>query len=152
MKEEMTYQEKRSIVYTISTLLIIGCYCLYAFHYYPGKTTELPVDFQFWGITFLLMVAAMVVSFIITLIIFSIFNYAKTGEEDPGFTDELDQLIELRSSRNAYNTFTLGFLAAMVAMAFELHPNLMFHLLAATMFAASLMWSGSQFYFYRKGF
>ena len=148
----MSYQERRSMVYLISTLLIIGFYSVYVFHMHPDKSLNPATDFRFWGITILLIVPAQILVNIVTHIVFNIINTIATREEGPSFADELDKLVELRANRNAYAVFMIGFMLSMGALALEMPPFVMFHMLVASLFTASIVWSTSQFYFYRKGF
>jgi hypothetical protein len=150
-EEGMSYQEKRSIVYLISTLLIIWIYYIYVFQKHADKSLSSETDFRFWGITILLTVPAQIVVNIITHIVFNIINVIATRETGPSFADERDNLIELKANRNAYIVFMIGFLVSMGTLALDIAPYVMFHLLLASLFAASIMWSCSQFYFYRKG-
>lgn len=150
--EEMSYQEKRSIVYLVSTLLIIGFYCIYVFRMHPEKSLNPVTDFRFWGVTILLIVPAQIVTNIVTHIIFTVVNVATTCEKGPPFADELDHLVELRANRNAYTVFMIGFLLSMGTLALGMPPYIMFNALVASLFTASVVWSVSQFYFYRKGF
>lgn len=152
MEERMSYQEKRSIVYLISTLLIFGFYYIYVFQVHPQKSFGDTTDFKFWGITILLIVPAMIVVNIITHIVFNIINAIATREKIPSIEDELDKLVELRANRNAYTTFMLGFMLSMGTQALEMPPYVMFNALVISILAASIMWSSTQFYFYRKGF
>lgn len=153
VKEDgLSYQEKRSIVYLISTLLIIIIYTIYVFQKHPDKSLNPEPDFRFWGITVLLTVPAQIVVNIITHIVFNIINTIATRETGPSFADERDNLIELKANRNAYIVFMVGFLTAMGTLALDMVPYVMFHLLLASLFAASITWSCSQFYFYRRGF
>lgn len=148
----MSYQEKRSIVYLISTLLIIGFYCIYVFQVHLEKSMNPVTDFKFWGITILLIVPAMIIVNIVTHIVFNIINILATHEKRPSISDELDNLIELRANRNAYAVFMMGFLLSMGTLVLEMPPYIMFNVLVASLFTASIVWSLSQFYFYRKGF
>lgn len=148
----MSYQEKRSIVYLISTFLIIGVYCIYVFQMHPDKSLGTPTDFRFWGITILLIVPAQIIVNIVTYIIFKIINTIATREQGPNFTDELDKLVEMRANQNAYLVFMFGFLLSMGSLALNMQPYVMFNILVAALFAASIVWSSSHLYFYRKGF
>jgi len=148
----MSYQEKRSIAFLISTLLIIGLYCIYVFIMHPQESLNPTTDFKFYGITIFLIVPTLIVANIITHIVFNIINTITTRECAPQMTDELDKLVELRVNRNAYNTFMIGFLISMVTLVLEINPYVMLNVLVASLFTASIIWSTSHLYFYRKGF
>lgn len=148
----MSYQEKRSLMYLISTLLIIVVYCIYVFQLNPDKSLNETTDFKFYGITILLIAPAMIVVNIIAHIVFNIINVIATNKKIPAISDELDQLVELRANRNAYTVFMIGFLLSMATLALEMPPYIMFNTLVGALFAASITWSSSHLYFYRKGF
>jgi hypothetical protein len=119
---------------------------------HPEKSLHSPTDFRFWGITILLIVPAQIVVNIVTHIIFNILNTIATREKMPSFSDELDKLVELRANRNAYTVFMIGFLLSMGTLALDMPPYVMFNALVISLFTASIVWSSSQLYFYRKGF
>ena len=145
----MSYQEKRAIVSLISTIVIALVYFAYIWQRYQDSG---PVDdFSFWGAVILLYVPVQVVSKIIILVVFIVINYVATQEEEPGFSDELDQLIDLKATRNFYHVFMLGFLLAMAALALNLPPLVMFLLFMGALIVAGLILDASQIYFYRKG-
>lgn len=139
-------------MYLISTLLVIMFYCIYVFQVHPDKSLDDATDFKFYGITILLIVPAMILVNIIAHIVFNIINVIATNEKVPAISDELDQLVELRANRNAYTVFMIGFLLSMGTMALGMPPYVMLNSLVAALFAASITWSSSHIYFYRKGF
>ena len=153
-EESMSYQEKRSIAYLISTLLIAGFYFLYVFAMYPEESLNPTTDFSFWGRTILLLFAALVVINIITIIIFNVINYIATRDESACATieDELDKLIELKASRNSNGIFMIGFMLSVGTLALDMPPYVMFNMFACSIFLSSIVWSCTQFFFYRKGF
>src|SRR5690606_22290900 len=131
-EEQMSYQEKRSIVYLISTFLIVGLYFVYVFRLYPELSLNTATDFSFWGRTILLLFAALVVINIITLIVFNIINYIATKDESSCATieDELDRLIELRAVRNSNGVFMIGFMLSVGTLALDMPPYVMFNMFA----------------------
>lgn len=147
----MTYQEKKSIAFLSSTLLVVIVYCLYVFVFNADRSMGPETDFRFYGITILLIIPSMIVSSIIIHIIVGILHKVTTNEDGEMFEDEFDKAIELRANRNAYNTFMLIFLVSMASLALEYPPFVMLNILVDGMFAASLVWSISKLYFYRKG-
>ncbi|MEQ9099510.1 MAG: hypothetical protein RIF36_20810 [Imperialibacter sp.] len=148
----MSYQEKRSIVYMVSTLLISAFYYIYIFRLHPEKGLDPTPDFQFWGIAILLIVPTMLLVNFLNHLFFNIANTIATKEKGDSFSDELDKLVAFRADRNAYSTFMFGFLIAMGTQALGMVAYLMFHILIVSLLAASLMWSSSHLYFYRRGF
>jgi len=147
----MSFQEKKSLVYMVSTLMLSAIYAYYSFVIYPDRSLSLDTDFKFYGLTILLLVPAMILINIINHIIFYIINKIQTGQEEMDVADELDKSINFRADRNAYATFMVCFLLSMVPLLLEWPVYLMFNILVLGVMAASLVWSSSNIYFYRKG-
>lgn len=147
----MTYQEKKSIASLSSTILVILVYSLYVFVFNAHRSGGPETDFQFYGTTILLIIPGMILANIIIHIIVGIQHKISTKEDIESFEDEFDKAIELRANRNAYNTFMTIFLISMASLAFSYPPHIMLNILVDGMMAASLVWSISKLYFYRKG-
>ena len=118
----MVYQEKRSIVNIISSLLIFAGYSYYIFQIKGDQNMPLINDFAFWAKFILILIPVTIVSKIIIYIIFSIINTIATREELPKLTDERDKLIELKSMRNSHFVFIIGFLISMFVLLSESTP------------------------------
>ncbi|MFN8418895.1 MAG: hypothetical protein U0528_06590 [Anaerolineae bacterium] len=147
----MSYQERRTIVNLISTVLIVVFYGSYMFQRYPqGDAYSLEV-FRFWGKFFVILIPVTIVAKIIITIVFSILHTIATREGEPAIMDERDQLIDLKSTRNAMYVFGLGVVLATGSLAFDMPPAVMFLLLLGAGVAADLLSDVYQFYFYRRG-
>ncbi|WP_053365713.1 hypothetical protein [Bacillus sp. FJAT-27245] len=147
----MTYQEKKSIVSLISTILIFTAYCLYMYPRHPGGGLESSETFHYWGSFVLILTLFSIVAQIIISIIFSIFFRITTREKVPSFEDELDKLIGLKAFRNAFFVFVLGFLFSMASLVYFQPSQLMFMILIASGFLADVTGSMTRLYHYRKG-
>ncbi|MDW3193372.1 MAG: hypothetical protein R8G66_13450 [Cytophagales bacterium] len=147
----MTYQEKKSIASLSSTIVVILWYCLYVFVFNADRSAGPETDFQFYGVTILLIIPGMIVANILIHILVGIQHKMATNEDIESFEDEFDKAIELRANRNAYNTFMAIFLISMASLAMSYPPYIMLNILVDGMMAASLVWSISKLYFYRKG-
>ncbi len=148
----MTYQEKKSIISLISTILIFfGSYCLYMYPRYPDGSPELSETFHYWGSFVLVLMLVSIVAHIIISIIFNIFLRMATGEKEPAFEDELDKLIGLKSNRNSFAVFILGFLLAMGSLVIDKPSQVMFLILILSGFIADVTGSITKLYHYRKG-
>lgn len=147
----MTYQEKRSLVYLFSTIIVSVIYFAYILQRYPDANAESTEIFRFWGTAILIFVPVQVVSKIIIHIIFSIINTVATQEEEPTIVDELDKLVALKATRNFYHVFMLGFMLSMALLAFNLLPDAMFICLSISVVVASTTLDLSEFYYYRRG-
>lgn len=153
-EDALSYQEKKSIAYLMSTCLTMVAYYIYAFQIQAEKSLATHADFKFWGTTILLIAPAMIIINIVVHVILEVVHAAANNNCKPesAVEDELDKLVEFRANRNAYATFMFGFLVAMATQTLGWPPAVMFNALAASIFVASLTWSSSQIYFYRKGF
>lgn len=148
----MSYQERRSIVNLISTILITTVYAALMIQRYPQADAYSPEIFHFWGAFFLLLIPVSVVSRIVIYIIFSIINTIATREEEADITDERDRLIELKATRNSLYVFSLGFVLAMASLVLSMPPATMFILFILAGIVSEMVSDIMQFYFYRRGF
>ena len=147
----MGHQEKQSIVSIIGSVLVIGFYSLYLYRNYIQADMELLNDFQFWGKSFLYLIPVAIVVQIVIHIMFAIADRIITQEDMPGFTDERDKLIELKSIRISHWIFIFGFMLAMGSLAMGMKPYVMFLTLISSGFIASLASEVAKIIYYRKG-
>lgn len=147
----MTYQEKRSIVSLISTILIFVSYGLYMYPRFPEWGLESAETFRFWGSYVLILTLVSIVAHIIISIIFNIAFRITTRKKEPRFADELDKLIELKASRNSFFVFILGFLIAMGLLIIYQPLQVMFIILIISGFISDVTGSITKFYHYRRG-
>ncbi len=148
----MSYQERRTIVSLISTILISAFYFAYVFQQYPEVGPYSPDVFHFWGSTILILIPVSIVAKIIIYIVFSIINTVATKEQEPSFLDERDKLIELKSTRNSLYVFMIGFLLSMIPIVMNMSPAGMFIILIVAGILSEMVGDISQLYFYRRGF
>lgn len=147
----MDYHERKSIVSIASTILALGIYYWYVFNDYSRLAMSTEEELRFWGKAILLAIPVSIVSKIIVAIIFAIVNYAVTKEKTACFEDERDKLIELKSTRNAYFIFGMGFFLAMIVLAFGYPFKYMFIAFIGAGIASEVFDSLSRLYFHRKG-
>ncbi|AEI41864.1 hypothetical protein [Paenibacillus mucilaginosus] len=147
----MTYQEKKSIVSLISAVLIFVFYCLYMYPQYPGGAVESSEAFRFWGSFVLSLTLVSILAHILISIVFNIIFRITTGEKEPTFADELDQLIDLKAFRNSFFVFVLGFLLAMGSLVIDQPSQVMFMILIASGFISDVTGSFTKLYHYRRG-
>ncbi len=148
----MSFQERRSIVNLVSTILITALYSAYMVQRFPEGNAYSPDVFRFWGAFFLILIPVTIVARIGIYIVFYIANTIATKEEEPSITDERDNLIELKSTRYSLYVFGFGFLLAMGSLVIELPPSVMFIILIGSGLVSEMVSEISQFYFYRRGF
>lgn len=147
----MSYQEKKNVVSLISTLVIFGLYCLYLFQKHQIGSIDSTDTFRFWGAAILILIPVSIVAKIITFIVFNIIFRITTNEKEPSFSDELDNLIELKATRNSHYIFILGFLLAMGSLVMDMKPSVMFIILLSSGFLSEMVGVITQLYLYRRG-
>jgi hypothetical protein len=147
----MTYQVKKSIVSLISDILAFTIYYLYVMQLYNAGNYSGDEEFKFWASVILILLPVLIVFKIVVLIFFTIVETIITREKLPSITDELDNLIDLKSTRNFSWVFSAGFFLSMGALVMGMSPTFMFNMLLFSIILAGLMLDISQLYFYRKG-
>ncbi|TCP59208.1 hypothetical protein EV586_101424 [Tumebacillus sp. BK434] len=147
----MSYQEKKGIVTLLSTVLIFVLYVWYAIQTYEGGSLFQESSLKFWGAFVLKLIIVSIIFNLIISILFSILHAVVSGEKAPLIIDELDRIIELKSTRISNYVFVFGFLAAMIALVLELPVAAMFMILLVSGFAAAMVGTVVQLYYYRRG-
>ena len=149
----MQYQEKRSYAYLFNTILVYGLF------YGIVINTDNPIGYlntetitEFWGMVLISIVPVYIVVSIFIHIIFNIINKMATNEDEPGFSDELDNIIHLKTSQTGLFTFFIGFMIAMGFVAFDNHIEMMFQCLYWTLFTTGIVTESTQIFYYRRGF
>ena len=147
----MSYQEKQSIVNMASGLLITAIYAWIVYQRHLQGRFDLTEDFRTWGILFLIFIGVSILARIIIYIIFHIINAIATREEDIPVSDERDRLIKLKSTRNSYVVFTVGFVFAFMALAFGMPVYSIFIVFIISGLISEIIENSSQIYYHRKG-
>jgi hypothetical protein len=164
----MSYQEKRTITSIITGALVLGAYCLYALgKYQAGAVT--PGDLKFWASTMLFFIGIGIVAIIVIQIVFHILlsisiavkEQIQNGQVDDKqiektigaemVEDEMDKLIELKSTRVSFIFAGIGFVAALLSQVFNYSPVVMLNILFISFNVGSLFEGFAQLYYYRKG-
>jgi hypothetical protein len=148
----MSYQERRSIVNLISTILISVLYSAFMIQRYPASDAYSPDVFRFWGAFFLILIPVSIVAKIVIYIVFAIINAIATREQELPITDERDKQIETKATMKSHYVFVVGFILAMGSLAINTPPAIMFVILLLSGIVSELVSEISQFYFYRRGF
>ncbi|USB33187.1 hypothetical protein [Paenibacillus sp. YPG26] len=147
----MTYQEKKSILSLISSVLIFVVYCLYRYPLYPEGAPGSQEVLHYWGSFVLVLTLISIAAHIAISIMFNIVFRMTTGEKEPAFADELDKRIDLLAFRNSFVVFVGGFLLAMGALVIDRPLEVMFIILIASGFLSDVTGSVSRMYHYRRG-
>jgi hypothetical protein len=147
----MTYQERKSITFLITTTL---SFCIYACAIYWANATTLsmtPNDFSFWGKVYLGMVAAVALPNLAAAYTLRWFSRAIINDAVPQVIDERDRWIEFRAIWLSHCVFVAGFLLAMATQAMHLQPWVMFVTLGLAAFAAAMTTEVTKLLLYRTG-
>ena len=162
----MSYQEKRTLLSIIISVLMVASYSIYAF----GKAgTEHINDLQFWAKTILIFIGIGIVAMIILQIVFHILmaisgairqkmKNDEINEEEIERTmrvetseDEMDKMIELKSNRFGYTIMGLGFMGGLIAIAFGASAVAMLNILFFSTWVGSFVEGLMQIRYYRRG-
>lgn len=147
----MSYREKENIINIFSALVITGIYAWFVYQRHLDGRIDLTDDFQTWGIVFLIYAGVSIVARIVIYIIFSIINAIATREGKIPAEDERDKLIKLKAIRNSHYSFSMGFMAAIIALSVGLPAYSLFIIFVISGVISELIDNGSQMYYYRKG-
>jgi hypothetical protein len=164
----MSYQVKKTITSIVSTTLIMAAYCLYTIGKYQAGAIAAG-NLKFWATTILIFIGIGIIASIIIQIVFHILLSIsiavkekmrdvdcdeKEIEKSIGaelVEDEMDKLIELKSTRFGFYLSGLGFVAALLALVFNYSPVVMINILFVSFFAGPLVSAFAQLHYYRKG-
>ena len=164
----MSYQEKRTVTSIITGAMILAAYCIYAFgKLRAGNVTQ--GDLKFWAGTMLVFIGIGIAVTIVIQIIFHILlsiaiavkEKVKNGNCDDAeiektikseiVEDEMDKLIELKSTRIGYYFAGAGFVAAIASLVLNYSPMVMLNILFISFSTSAIIEGFAQLYFYRKG-
>jgi hypothetical protein len=165
---KMSYQEKRTVVSIVSLALVVVAYCIYAFDHYSSGAVA-PGDLKFWAGAILIFIgigiAATIVIQIVFHILLSISIAVKKKIQDEPFVekeigkyldaemveDEMDKLINLKSTQIGFIIAGIGFTAALVSLVLNYSPVVMLNIMFFAFSGGSVFEGFAQLYFYRRG-
>jgi len=164
----MSYQAKRTIVSIITGAAVLTAYCIYAFG--AGRAgAAASGDLKLWAITMLkfigIGVAVSIVIQIVFHILFSVSVAVKKKIQDENcddkeieksigaemVEDEMDKLIELKSTRVGFVFAGIGFVVGLFSLVLNYSPVVMINIVFITFMAGSIFEGFSQLYYYRRG-
>ena len=160
----MSYQEKRTVTSMISGALVLAAYCLYAFGRYRAGTVEAG-DLRFWAGRMLLFIGIGIAATILIQIVFHILMAISIAVKDRSrdekeinrrieaavVEDEMDKLIELKSSRAGFIVAGVGFVGALVSLVLGYPPAVMINIVFLSFGLGSLLEGVVSLVYYRKG-
>ena len=156
----MTYNSKSILVSMGAGVLMAAVYIVYAL----GGSAPAPDDLKSWAIAMLIFIGACIVAGIIIQILFhiafAIGVAVKERENDRNIgriiasstvEDEMKKLIDLKSSRIGYVCSGIGFLAALVSLAFGMTAIVALHIIFASIAVGSLIEGSFSIYLHERG-
>lgn len=164
----MSYKEKRTITNIITMALVLGSYCIYAFGKFQAGEIA-PGDLKFWATTMLIFIGIGVAAGIVIQILFHILmsiaiavkEKVQDGDIDDKeiersieaemVEDEMDKLIELKSTRVGFILAGIGFVAALVTLILNQPPMVFLNIIFISFSAGSIFEGFVNLYFYRRG-
>ncbi|NPV86962.1 MAG: hypothetical protein HPY45_13255 [Anaerolineae bacterium] len=164
----MSYQEKRTVVSIASSALLLAAYCVYAFTRY-GAGAAATADLKVWAGTMLIFIGVGIAVSIVIQIVFhillSISIAVKRKIQDQTLDDkeieksigsemvedEMDRLIDLKSTRVGFFFAGVGFVAGLVALVLGFSAVVMLNIIFLSFGAASMLEGFIQLYYYRRG-
>lgn len=146
----MIYQEKKSIVNSVSSIIITAFYFIYILR--NNESLRSVENLNSWGGVILTFILISIGARIVIYIVFDIIYRITSGEKEPSSLDERDKLIELKSTRNSHYVFSLGFVGALTLLALGLPPYSMFLTLTLSGLLSEITGDLSRIFFYRRGY
>lgn len=148
----MSYQERNNIVSLFSMLIIAIFYTVRLFDMTEAQRSDAAQLLNLWVLFLVVTIISQIISHILTHILFTIISVVRTNEEEPLFADERDKLIELKGVRNSYYAFSIIVLIAMISVAMNKPPVVLFVILMYAGVMAQIVGDVSRIYLYRRGF
>ena len=148
----MSYQQRNIVVSLIISVLVLAYYLFRWAGMVAEGTFVAENVYRLWGVMIAISIAANIGGVILAQIISAIVYQIRTNQEEKFVQDERDKLIDLRGTRVAYLTFSLGVVASMLNMVLGRPPLVMFNLLIFSGLAAQIFADVSRLLMYRRGF
>lgn len=155
--------EKRNVTALVGGALIIAAYCIYAFTG-NGPGAAGVSDLKTWAGAMLVFIGIGIGLAIVLQILFhivlsvSVAVREQSTEKEIGrkieaemVEDEMDKLIELKSSRVGWAVASAGFIAALFSLVFGGSAALMINMMFLSAAAGSMVGGFISIFYYRKG-
>ncbi len=151
-EDSMTFQEKQNLVNLGCILLIFIGYCIFLFQMIQSGTLTTTNDLPFWAGVILKLIPIQIGANILVMIVFNIILTIIATDRIPENSDELDKLIDMKSTVYGSYVFFIGFLIAMILTAFGLPVWMIFNMFIVSFFGMEFTWSIVQYRMYHRGF
>lgn len=151
----MSYQEKRTVISIIATVVVFTFYCFYIFSRIAEGTLTMNGSFKEWGTVILFIIVVSIVANIVIHILFAIgMGIATKGketlEEEP--QDERDKIIDLKGYKIAYTVVGVGFALSMAFMVMGFSIFYFFNMMFLSFNIAEIVSSICKLRYYKRGF
>ena len=157
----MSFNSKKTIASMAAGVLMMIAYIIYAL----GQHSPVPEDLKSWAVAMLVFIGISVAVVIVIQILFhigaaigiAVKEQERDREElDRRFSsltleDERDKLISLKSSHISSIVAGIGFIAALISLAFGASSVIALHILFGSCAAGSTAEGFASVYFYEKG-
>jgi hypothetical protein len=150
----MSYKEKSISISLVSYIMILGYYLIQVFQMIRGGGLVASRLFALWAVVIVATILVNILGNILASIVLAIAHAIRTRSEqvEKYVEDERDRLIDLKGSKIAYITFSIGVFIAMLAFILGQSALVMFALIVFFSSAAEIVGSISQIVQYRRGF
>lgn len=162
----MSYQEKRATTEILTSLAVLGAYCIYAFGVQDFSTAT---PLKTWAGSMLIFMGINIGLNILVQILFHVLysvsiavkeqmHNAEFNEErverliEAEFVkDERDRLIDLKATRISFIVSSLGLGAGLILLVLDFPPAVMLNVMYFTLYTGSFIEGAAEIYQYRKG-
>jgi len=150
----MSYKEKSIAISLVSYLMILGYYLIQVFRMIQAGGLVAGKLFTLWAVVIVATILVNILGNILASIVLAIVHAIRTRSDavEPSTEDERDRLIDLKGSKIAYITFSIGVFIAMLAFILGQPALVMFALIIFFSSLAEIIGSISQIVLYRRGF
>lgn len=151
-EDSMTFQEKQSLVMLGCVVIILIGYIIFIGNMHRSGTLTNTNELSFWAGVFLKLIGIQIGVNILIMILFNIALSIIATDRIPEKEDELDKLINQRSTVIGSYVFFCGFIISMALAVFGLPAWVMFNGFILSFFAMQLTWGIIQNRMYHRGF
>ena len=151
----MSYQELRSLVTTLTGLVVVVVFGSIVLQRYgaldPATLADGGALLRFCAIQMLIFAGISIAARIVARIILAILYRIVVGEDIPDFEDERDKLIELKVNQIGQAIFVVGFIGALLPVALGQPATTMFITFVAAGLLAEIVSETTRIVMYRRG-
>lgn len=150
----MSYKEKSIAISLVSYLMILGYYLVQVRRMIQAGGLVASELFALWAVVIVATILVNILGNILASIVLAITHAIQTGSEqvERYVEDERDRLIDLKGTKIAYITFSIGVFIAMLTYMLGQSGLVMFALIIFFSSLAEIVGSISQIALYRRGF